>query len=111
MQLRSGVLRFVSRHIRSPAVRGSNGSPHVGFTCIASTDLFIDEIEVFELPIAQRPPCGIDLSFWTVSMLWSQLSDNDDASRWLHFPISDPRLAHTHLQVTRAGLAHNCHNA
>jgi DNA-binding transcriptional LysR family regulator len=55
---------------------------------IASTDLItviparmaeyfsrIDEIEVFELPI--------DLSPWTVSMLWSQLSDNDEASRWL----------------------------
>jgi DNA-binding transcriptional LysR family regulator len=55
---------------------------------IASTDLItviparmaqyfsrIDEIEVFELPIK--------LSSWTVSMLWSQLSDNDEASRWL----------------------------
>jgi hypothetical protein len=50
---------------------------------IASTDLFIDEIEVFELPIAQRPSCEIDLSPWTVSMLWSQLSGNDEASRWL----------------------------
>ncbi len=35
----------------------------------------IDEIEVFDLPI--------DLSPWTVSMLWSSLSDNDEASRWL----------------------------
>jgi DNA-binding transcriptional LysR family regulator len=57
-------------------------------TIIASTDLItviparmaqyfsrIDEIEVFELPI--------DLSPWTISMLWSQLSDNDEASQWL----------------------------
>jgi DNA-binding transcriptional LysR family regulator len=35
----------------------------------------IDEIEVFGLPI--------DLSPWTVSMLWSQLSDNDEANWWL----------------------------
>lgn len=35
----------------------------------------INEIEVFELPINLDP--------WTVSMLWSQLSDNDEASRWL----------------------------
>jgi hypothetical protein len=48
---------------------------------IASTDSIIDEIDVFELPIAQRPPCGINLSPWTVSMLWSQLSYNDKASR------------------------------
>jgi hypothetical protein len=47
---------------------------------IASTDLFIDEIEVFELPIAQSLPCRMDLSSWTVSMLWNQLSDNDKAS-------------------------------
>jgi DNA-binding transcriptional LysR family regulator len=41
--------------------------------------LRIDEIEVFELPI--------DLPPWTVSMLWSQLSDNDEASRWLRQTI------------------------
>jgi DNA-binding transcriptional LysR family regulator len=59
---------------------------------IASTDLItviparmaqyfsrIDEIEVFELPLA--------LSAWTVSMLWSQLSDNDEASQWLRQTI------------------------
>jgi hypothetical protein len=42
--------------------------PHllVLLAIIASTDLFIDEIEVFELPIVQRPPCGIDLSLWTI---------------------------------------------
>ncbi len=57
-------------------------------TIIAATDLItvipaqmaqyfsrIDEIEVFELPISLAP--------WTVAMLWSQLSDNDEASRWL----------------------------
>jgi hypothetical protein len=33
----------------------------------------IDEIKVFELPI--------NLSPWTVSMLWNQLNDNDEASR------------------------------
>jgi hypothetical protein len=43
----------------------------------------IDEIEVFEQPIEQRPPYEIDLSLWTVSMLWSQFSDNDEAGRWL----------------------------
>jgi hypothetical protein len=47
----------------------------------------IDEIEVFEQPIAQRPPGGIDLSLWTISMLWSQLSDNDEDSRWLRQTI------------------------
>jgi hypothetical protein len=42
--------------------------PHllVLLAIIASTNLFIDEIEVFELPIVQRPPCGIDLSLWTI---------------------------------------------
>ncbi len=39
----------------------------------------IDGLEVFELPI--------DLSHWTVSMLWSPLSDNDEASRWLRQTI------------------------
>jgi DNA-binding transcriptional LysR family regulator len=61
-------------------------------TIIAATDLItviparmaqyfsrIDEIEVFELPI-ELPP-------WTVSLLWSQLSDNDEASRWLRQTI------------------------
>ena len=55
---------------------------------IASTDLItsipsrmatyfskLDEIEVFELPIEIQP--------WTVSMLWSKLTDKDDASCWL----------------------------
>ncbi|MGL5836173.1 MAG: LysR family transcriptional regulator [Waterburya sp.] len=55
---------------------------------IASTDLItviparmaqyfsrINEIEVFDLPINLDP--------WTISMLWSQLSDNDEAGRWL----------------------------
>ena len=59
---------------------------------IASTDLItviparmaqyfsrVDEIEVFELPI--------DLAPWTVSLLWSPLSDNDEASRWLRQTI------------------------
>jgi DNA-binding transcriptional LysR family regulator len=64
--------------------------PHVLVlpTIIASTDLItviparmaqyfsrLNEIELFELPI--------NLSSWTVSMLWSQLSDNDEAGRWL----------------------------
>jgi DNA-binding transcriptional LysR family regulator len=57
-------------------------------TIIAATDLItviparmaqyfsrIDEIEVFELPISLPP--------WTVAILWSQLSDNDEASKWL----------------------------
>jgi DNA-binding transcriptional LysR family regulator len=35
----------------------------------------LDEIEIFELPL--------ELPTWTVSLLWSQLSDNDDANRWL----------------------------
>jgi DNA-binding transcriptional LysR family regulator len=55
---------------------------------IASTDLItvipsrmaqyflrIDEIEAFDLPIGLPP--------WTVSMLWSPLSDRDEGSRWL----------------------------
>jgi hypothetical protein len=54
---------------------------------IASTDPNIDEVEVSDLPIAQRPPSGIDPSLWTVSMLWSQLSDNDEDSRWLRQTI------------------------
>lgn len=35
----------------------------------------LDEIEFFELPI--------ELPAWTVSMLWSKLSDKDDANCWL----------------------------
>jgi DNA-binding transcriptional LysR family regulator len=55
---------------------------------IASTDLItaipsrmaqyfskLDEIQVFELPVSISP--------WVVSLLWSQLSDKDDANRWL----------------------------
>jgi DNA-binding transcriptional LysR family regulator len=55
---------------------------------VASTDLVaavpsrmaqyfskLDEIEVFELPIA--------IPQWTISMLWSKLSDKDDANNWL----------------------------
>lgn len=55
---------------------------------IASTDLVtcipsrmaqyfskLDEITVFELPLAIQP--------WTVSMLWSKLADQDDANGWL----------------------------
>ncbi len=35
----------------------------------------LDEIELFQLPI--------EIPQWTVSLLWSQLSDNDHASTWL----------------------------
>lgn len=35
----------------------------------------LDEIEVFELPI--------DLPQWTVSMLWSKLTDKEEANGWL----------------------------
>ncbi len=35
----------------------------------------LNAVEVFDLPI--------DLPSWTVSMLWSQLSDNDEASEWI----------------------------
>jgi DNA-binding transcriptional LysR family regulator len=57
-------------------------------TVIASTDLVaaiparmaqyfakLAEIEVFDLPI--------EIPQWTVSLLWSKLSDRDNASRWL----------------------------
>lgn len=64
--------------------------PHVLVlpSIIAATDLItaipsrmanyfgqMDAIAVFDLPI--------DLSPWTVSMLWSKLKDQDDANRWL----------------------------
>lgn len=39
----------------------------------------LDEIEVFELPIEIQP--------WTVSMLWSKLTDKDDANCWLRQTI------------------------
>ncbi len=35
----------------------------------------LDDIEVFELPLEMQP--------WTVSMIWSKLTDKDDASCWL----------------------------
>ncbi len=39
----------------------------------------LDNIEVFELPIK--------IPTWTVSMMWSKLSDQDDASAWLRHTL------------------------
>jgi DNA-binding transcriptional LysR family regulator len=41
----------------------------------------LDEVELFELPI-EVPP-------WTISLMWSQLSDKDEASRWLRETLQE----------------------
>jgi DNA-binding transcriptional LysR family regulator len=70
--------------------------PHilVLLSIIAATDLIaaiptrmaqyfskVDEIKLFELPI--------EVPQWTVSLLWSQLSDKDDASSWLRETLQE----------------------
>lgn len=39
----------------------------------------ISSLEVFELPVESEP--------WTVSMIWSTLTDKDDANSWLRKAI------------------------
>jgi DNA-binding transcriptional LysR family regulator len=58
-----------------PAIIGSTDAIACVPLRMASYFSRLDEIEFFELPI--------ELPAWTVSMLWSKLSDRDDANCWI----------------------------